>query len=466
MATLGPACTNKGILLKMIREGVNVCRLNFSHGTHEDHLKTIETIREINRENDYYVSILCDLQGPKIRLGKVKNNKAFLEEKQIVRLVNKECLSDEKQLYINYSDFVENIKTGHQVLINDGNIELKVLEKKEDYATAEVVVGGEISSNKGVNLPDTLVTLPSLTKKDLKDLDFILEQDADWIALSFVREPNDIIDLRNRIDKAGKFCKIISKIEKPEAIKNLDEIIQATDGVMVARGDLGVEMPMEELPIIQKEIVRKCNKIAKPVIIATQMMESMIENPRPTRAEANDVGNAVLDGTDAVMLSGETSVGKYPVEVIQAMSKIIERIENEESIYHKFNEINSEHPEIFLSDAICQNAVGLSQQVDASAIIGMTFSGYTAFKISSHRPSANVFIFSKNTRLLTVLNLLWGVRCYYYNKFVSTDETFEDVVHELKIRKHIEPGDVVIHTASMPIHQKKRTNSIKVNRIK
>lgn len=368
-----------------------------------------------------------------------------------------------------YAQFPQDVKIGDKILVDDGKLELIVsATNQKDEVVAIVHYGGVISSRKGVNLPNTVISLPSLTEKDHEDLDFALSHDVEWVALSFVRTPENILELKKIIESKGKKAKVIAKIEKPDAIRNIDAIIKVTDAVMVARGDLGVEMPMEDVPLIQKSIVKKCMTASKPVIIATQMMESMITNARPTRAEANDVANAVLDGADAVMLSAETSVGQYPVQVIESMDKIIGRVEDERTIYDvKYSlDVNSE---TFLSDAVCLNAVLMSKEVNAKAIISMTKSGYTAFKIASFRPEAKVYIFSDDPEILNMVNLIWGVRGFIYDKFSTTDsqsttdDTFKDVIRILKEFGHLEKGDVVINTASMPIHEKSRTNALKIS---
>jgi pyruvate kinase len=319
-----------------------------------------------------------------------------------------------------------------------------------------------LKPRKGVNLPDTKISLPCLTEKDLQDLEFALNHNVSWVALSFVRSENDIIELRDHIKKSGKQVSIIAKIEKPEAVENIDAIIHETDGIMVARGDLGVEIPLQNVPLVQKEIVRKCQKAGRPVIIATQMMESMIDNMSPSRAEVNDVANAVMDGADAVMLSGETSVGKFPIEVVNTMSKIITRVEDYNGIYFRDIEHESTEDRI-ITDAICHSAVRLSQKTGAKAIVTMTFSGYTAFRISSYRPNAWIFVFTSNFKILNMLSLVWGVKGFYYDKFVSTDHTISDIKYELKKAGFLGEDDLLINIASMPIAKKGMSNMLKVS---
>jgi len=462
VATIGPASSDKEILREMILKGVDVCRLNFSHGTHPVHKKNIQTIREISEETNAAVSILQDLQGPKLRIGEV-DGEIQLEAGDILILSTKEQVSTAKLLYVNYTNLPTDCKAGERVLLNDGKCELVITKKIDDHTLeAEVVGGGVLTSNKGFNLPDSNLTVPSLTEKDLLDLKYGLELGVDWVALSFVRKPEDIIELKQIIAKSGKKTRVIAKIEKPEAVENIDSIIQVSDGIMVARGDLGVEIPLQQVPLIQKSIVNKCIRVSKPVIIATQMMESMITDSMPTRAEVTDVANAVLDGADAVMLSAETSVGKHPLKVIEIMGKIITDVEQDSGVYFKGIKPNPSSPS-FASDEVCFTAVRMSDHLNAKAIVAMTKSGFTGFKVASYRPKSNVFIFTDNRQLLNTLNLVWGVRGFFYDQFVSTDQTFEDVIQILKNSGEVDLGDYVINCASMPIHLKQRTNTIKVS---
>ncbi len=463
VATLGPASSNKDILLAMIKAGVDVCRLNFSHGKQQDHQKVIDTIREINQKYKTNVGILADLQGPKIRIGLVKDGGVNLINGTKVKITTQECIGDDNQIYITYDTFPQDVKASEIILLDDGKLQLKVLEtNRKDTVICEVVHGGVLTSRKGVNLPNTKVSIPSLTEEDLDNLNFALENDVEWIGLSFVRTAEDIIDLKRIISRSGKAARVIAKVEKPEAIENIDAIIEVTDGVMVARGDLGVEMPLEEVPVLQKMIARKCNIASKPVIVATQMLESMITTPRPTRAEVNDVANSVLDGADAVMLSGETSVGEFPVIVIETMSKIVHHVEETSYPYYKTKELDETSPS-YMADAVCSSAVFLADKTNAAGIVSMTSSGYTAFQICSHRPKAGTYIFTSNRVLLNTLSLLWGVKGFYYDKFDSTDKTISEVNKILKAEKIIESGDVVINTAAIPIEKKGKTNMIKVS---
>lgn len=462
---MGPASSPPEVLEEMILAGVNICRINFSHGSYEDVKSIISNIRAINKKLKTNVGILADLQGPKLRIGEVENNSVELNAGKEITITTDKSISTKNRLYITYPQFPKDVAVGDNVLIDDGKLLLKVVSTNGlNEVKAVIIYGGTLTSKKGVNLPNTKISLPCLTEKDLKDLDFALENDVEWIGLSFVRSVTDIVDLKELIKNKNKRARVIAKIEKPEAIPEIDNIIDMSDGIMVARGDLGVELPMEQVPMIQKMLVNKCINASKPVIIATQMMESMIVNFSPTRAEVNDVANAVMDGADAVMLSGETSVGKYPVKVIQNMKKIISEVEKSGNIFHR------EHPPIlktqtFISDSICYNACLVAKQSGASSIISMTNSGYTAFKISSHRPKANIFIFTDNESLLTSLSLVWGVKGFYYNKYESTDETISDIKNFLKAGGFVEVDEMVINIASIPMKERGRTNMLKLSYI-
>lgn len=462
VATLGPASAKPDVLYSMFNAGLDVCRLNFSHGSQADHQAVLDTIRDLNKKYDYNVGILADLQGPKIRIGLVKEGGINLINGKTTVITTNECIGNEERIYITYQNFPQDVQSGEIILLDDGKLQMKVLSTNlKDEVVCEIVHGGILTSRKGVNLPNTKVSIPSLTPEDRENLDFVLDNDVEWVGLSFVRKAEDIIELKKIIAERGKSARVIAKIEKPEAIANIDEIIAATDGIMVARGDLGVECPMEEVPLLQKMIVAKCRAASKPVIVATQMLESMITTPRPTRAEVNDVANSVLDGADAVMLSGETSVGEFPLIVIETMQKIIQNIEENNYPFNpdKFLKPKSES---FLSDAICDSACFLAKQTNAVGIVSMTLSGYTAFEISSHRPEALTFIFTSNRALLNAVSLLWGVRGFYYDKWESTDNTIIEVNEFLKSKKLVKQGDIIINTAAIPIEAKGKTNMLKI----
>jgi pyruvate kinase len=463
VATIGPASSSKEVLREMFYAGLNVCRLNFSHGAYEVHQDVIKVIRELNEETGLNVAILADLQGPKIRTDEMENNGVELVNGQEVLIVTEKVLGTAKKFSINYSKLPEDVNPGERILLDDGKLALEVIKTDgSKEIQAKVIHGGILSSKKGVNFPNTRISMPSLTAKDLEDLNFALDQNVDWIGLSFVRSARDIIELKHIIANRKCKAKVVAKIEKPEAIDDIDEIIRKSDALMVARGDLGVEVPYQSVPLIQKMLINKCILHAKPVIVATQMMETMITNITPTRAEVNDVANAVLDGADAVMLSGETSVGKFPVEVIKTMSNIVTEMENFGGIYNK-EEIPEKNQDRFITDSICFNACRLAQRVEADAIVTMTFSGYTAYKIASQRPKAPIFIFTSNKQILTQINLIWGVRGFYYDKRVSTDHTIADIKYLLKKEGLVKQGDLVINIASIPLEDLGNSNMLKLS---
>lgn len=462
LATIGPASNNYETIKSLAAAGANVFRLNFSHGTHEIHAEVAKIIRQINADEGLNLGILQDLQGPKIRVGEVENNGVEIKSGELITITNDPVVGTSHLVSTVYQNLPNDVQTGDRILIDDGNLEVRVNDTDGKNVNCTVIHGGILKSRKGINLPNTKVSAPSLTEKDIEDLAFGLEQEVDWIALSFVRSAEDIIDLRQRIEAKGKVCKIVAKIEKPEALDNIDAIIEATDAIMVARGDLGVEVPMEIVPLWQKRIVEKCKTACKPVIIATQMMESMIVNPRPTRAETNDVANAVLDGADAVMLSAETASGKYPVNAVKAMSSIISYLEENADIYNNLYKI-PEDDETFLSNNLILMASRLSRNVKAKAIVGITSSGFTGFRIASHRPSANIFVFTRNKPLITQMSLVWGVRAYFYENQVSTDATFSDIENTLKSDDHVHTGDIIVNTGSMPLKSNGKTNMLKVH---
>ncbi len=451
------------MLKKIIEAGVDVCRINFSHGEHAEHKKVFENIAKINEELGLNICILGDLQGPKLRIGEIEGGFIHLKRGESILLTSEKCIGTKECLYISYQTLSEDVKPGERILLDDGKLELKFVETINDkLVKAQVVHGGILKSRKGFNLPDSSLSVPSLTEKDLVDLKFALQNDIDWIGLSFVREAKDIVDLKKIIEELNPRTRIIAKIEKPQAVKNFDKILKLADGIMVARGDLGVEMPMQKVPMIQKKIVQKCIAASKPVIIATQMMESMIESPTPTRAEVNDVANAVLDGADAVMLSAETSIGKYPLKTIQVVEKILGEIETNANPYYKGLKPNNAS-ETFISDEVCFTAVRMSEHLNAKTIIGMTYSGYTGIKISSFRPNCDIFVFTHNRPVLRTLNLIWGIRGFYYDHEESTDRTISDALQFLKQKGFVKSGDIVINCASMPISLKQRTNTLKVS---
>lgn len=465
IATWGPSCEDKKVMTEMIKSGLDLFRFNFSHGTHEKHLEGFKKVRQITTELEASIGILADLQGPKIRVGKVLDNNQPLKAGHTITITTEECVSTSERVFISYENLAKEVEIGDAILIDDGRMELRVTSTDRDRTLeAKVITGGKLSNNKGVNLPDTKTKVPALTEKDKEDLKFAIEHGANWIALSFVRTAKDVLDLKKIIGEKNSYMKVMAKIEKPEALTELDEIIDAADGIMIARGDLAVEVPQEKMPLIQKDIIKRCILKAKPVIVATQMMDSMIESPNPTRAEITDVANAVLDGADAVMLSGETSTGKHPVRVIQIMEKILLNVESNGMIYDKDLKPNK-FSQTFISDAICYNAARLSSELGAKAIVGMTFSGYTGFMLSSYRPKANIYIFTENRELLNSLSLCWGVEAFYYDKFVGTDSTIKDVIRILKEKGLIEKHELIVNIGSMPLASKGRANMVKVTEV-
>lgn len=464
VATLGPATLSWEVFDKLIEAGVDVCRLNFSHGDREFQKTIIENVRRQNSEKGFNLAILADLQGPKMRIRDVENNEVILEDNEEFIISTDKGIGRKGMIFIQYANFAMDVNPGERVLVDDGKIVLEIVStNKKNEAKVKVINGGILSSKKGVNLPNTKISLPCLTDKDKEDLDFALDYDVEWVGLSFVRSASDVQELKDLIAKRNKQTKVVAKIEKPEAIKDFKNILKVADAIMVARGDLGVEIPMQEVPLIQKELVRKCKLASKPIIIATQMMESMITNYNPTRAEVNDVANAIMDGADAVMLSGETSVGKFPVRVIESVQKIIKNVEAYSGIYdNDYLHINQER---FITDAICYTAVELAQKTKAKGIITMTFTGYTAFEISSYRPKADIYVFTGNRAILNQLSLLWGVKGFYFDQFISTDHSIAESSEMLKATGVVKKGDLVVHTASVPMHEKGQTNMVKLHKI-
>lgn len=467
VATVGPACDSYDQLLALVKAGVNVFRLNFSHGSHEDKAKIIDHIRKINLTEPYNISILGDLQGPKLRVGEIENNALEVFPGDILTFTNEKVVGTLEKIYVSYPNLHQDVTIGNKIMIDDGKMEVQVISVEPNHdVKVQVTMGGVISSKKGINLPDTKISLPALTEKDLIDLEFIIEQKLDWVALSFVRHVKDLVVLRSKLTDKNSKTKIIAKIEKPEALVNIRDIIIESDGIMIARGDLGVELPVEQVPLIQKQIIRKCLHRAKPVIVATQMMESMIDRVKPNRSEITDVANAVLEGADAVMLSGETATGKHPVLVVETMRKIIMQVEKTDYRYNLEDELVPQpHSPSFLSDAICYNACKLARDTKADALIGMTQSGYTAFMLSSYRPASPLYIFSKEKSLINQLSLSWGVRAFHYSEEESLDDIISDQIEILKERGFIKAGDLVVNTGSTPVQLHLPTNVLKITRV-
>jgi len=466
VATLGPATSTKEVLKDMIEAGVNVFRINFSHADYTDVSERISMIRELNKEYGFTTSILADLQGPKLRVGVMKEDVVVSKGDKITFTTAEDILGTASRVYMNYKEFPKDVNAGERILLDDGKLIFEVVKTdKKTEVEAVVVQGGPLKSKKGVNLPNTKVSLPALTKKDIKDAHFAIENKVDWIALSFVRTPEDLAELQDLISKHSDHkIPIIAKIEKPEAVENIDKIVAYCDGLMVARGDLGVEIPAHEVPLIQKKLINRAKTARIPVIVATQMMETMITSLTPTRAEVNDVANSVMDGADAVMLSGETSVGNYPVQVIQTMTNIIKAVEDSPLI-----QVPSNAPHVrtkrFITKSICYHAATMANDIDAKVITTLTNSGYTAFQISAWRPKSQILVFTSNERILTQLNLLWGVKAYFYDKFSSTDDTVEDINKIAQEKGYVKKGDMLINLAAMPIANKGMVNTLRVSEI-
>jgi pyruvate kinase len=466
VATLGPACSSREVIKKMIDAGVNVFRINFSHADYEDVKERIDIIRSLNDEFGYNTAILADLQGPKLRVGVMKEDVVVSPGDIITFQTAEDVPGTKERVYMNYKEFPRDVKPGEFILLDDGKLMFEALETNgTTEVVCKVIQGGPLKSKKGVNLPNTKVSLPALTKKDIKDAIFAIEQKVDWIALSFVRTPKDLEELQDLIAKHSDYkIPIIAKIEKPEAVENIDKIVAFCDGLMVARGDLGVEIPAHEVPLIQKKLILRAKTARIPVIVATQMMETMITSLTPTRAEVNDVANSVMDGADAVMLSGETSVGNYPVEVIEKMSQIIEAVEDSPLI-----NVPQNPPHVrtkrFITKSICYHAATMANDIKAKAISTLTNSGYTAFQISAWRPKAHILVYTSNKRILNQLNLLWGVNAFYYDKFVSTDDTVDDINQIAKDNGYVKKGDMLINLAAMPVADKGMVNTLRISEI-
>ncbi len=466
VATLGPACSTKKVIKDMINAGVNVFRINFSHADYADVKERIDIIRQLNEEFGYTTGILADLQGPKLRVGVMKED-VVVQKGDVITFTTAEDIPGTKErVYMNYKEFPRDVNPGEKILLDDGKLIFQVTKTdKNTEVEAVVLQGGPLKSKKGVNLPNTNVSLPALTKKDIKDAIFAIENKVDWIALSFVRNPRDLEDLQDLIAKHSDHkIPIIAKIEKPEAVENIDKIVAFCDGLMVARGDLGVEVPAEEVPLIQKKLIHRAKTARIPVIVATQMMETMITSLTPTRAEVNDVANSVMDGADAVMLSGETSVGNYPVQVIETMTKIIRSVEDSPLIQVPHNPPHV-RTKRFVTKSICYHAANMANEIKAKAISTLTNSGYTAFQISAWRPQAHILVFTSNKNILTQLSLLWGVKSFYYEKYVSTDETVEDVNQFAQDKGFVQKGDMLINLMAMPVAQKGMVNTMRISMI-
>jgi len=466
IATLGPASSSKEMIKKLIKSGVDVLRVNFSHATHDEVERIVEDVNYLRKELGSNVTLLGDLQGPKIRIGELENDIELKKNQSLSICSNLSDSNGIDKIFISYPSFAKDVKPGENILVDDGKLIFKVIStNNKDTVDIKVVQEGVLKPRKGVNLPNTKISQPALTEKDIDDAKFAVKKSFDWIALSFVRSKKDVLQLRELIESQCDYhVPIISKIEKPQAIEKIDSIIKVSNGIMVARGDLGIEIPAEEVPLNQKKIVAKCKKRGIPVVIATQMMESMIDSLTPSRAEVNDVANSVMDGADAIMLSGETSMGKYPCEVVKKIGDIIHGVEDSPLI-----KIPVDLPEIksdrLITKSICKNAATIANEIGASAICTLTNSGYTGWQISSWRPSALIIVFTSNKKILTQMNLLWGVKGVYYNNFESTDKTVEEVNSLALESKYIKKGDFVINLAAMPVYEKGQVNTLRITKI-
>ena len=467
VATVGPACSTYDKLLELVNAGVNVFRLNFSHGSYSDKKEVIDFIRLINKNESLQIAILADLQGPKLRVGELENGAIELADGHQFIFTTKKMVGTLQKIFVSYPMLTKDVQVGERIFLDDGKMEVIVenIVNNEEVAV-KVTSGGTLLPKKGINLPDTSLSAPAMTEKDISDLNFIIEQNLDWVELSFVRKPSDIQDLKERLKARNSKIKVIAKIEMPEALNNIRNIIIESDGIMIARGDLGVEVPIERVPLIQKDIIRKCIHRAKPVIVATQMMESMIDRTKPNRSEVTDVANAVLEGADAVMLSGETAMGQYPTQVVEMMNKIIKEAENNDYSYNRDSLLAPQaHSPSLLSDAICYTACKLAQDINADALIGMTQSGYTGFMLSSYRPKAPLFVFTKEKSLVNQLSLSWGVHAFYYAEVENLDDIFFDQINILKHKGYINSGDAVVSTGSTPVKFNLPTNIVKVTKV-
>lgn len=468
VATVGPACDTYDKLLELVQAGVNVFRLNFSHGTHENKAEIISHIRKINKTEPYNISILGDLQGPKLRVGEIENGALKIEPGDILTFTSKEkVVGTKERIYISYPNLHNDVKVGEKIMIDDGKLEVVVVDiTAAGDVKVQVTYGGMLLPKKGVNLPDTAISLPAMTPKDFEDFEFIVKHELDWVALSFVRKAEDIIDLKKLVRERNSDIKVMAKIEMPSALVDLRNIVVESDAVMVARGDLGVELPVEKVPMAQRDIIRKCIHRGKPVVVATQMMESMIDRVKPNRSEITDVANAVLEGADAVMLSGETATGNHPALVVQTMRKIILEVEHTEYRYDREEDLKAlAHSPSFLSDAICYNACKIASDIAANALVGMTQSGYTGFMLSSYRPKSPLYIFTKKRSLVNQLSLSWGVRAFYYDEEESLDDIIFDQITILKERGFVKSGDTIVNTGSTPVASHLPTNVLKITKI-
>ncbi|HEY9186917.1 MAG TPA: pyruvate kinase [Ignavibacteria bacterium] len=462
ICTIGPAINSADMLVELSKAGMDVVRLNFSHGTYDEHLNNINNIKSASNILGTPIPILMDLCGPKLRVGVIEDG-TYLQEGDTIKITTENIIGNKNIISTNYENLTKDIKPGDMILIDDGLIKLKAIDVSDKIITCEVIYGGQLKSKKGINLPNVNLSIPSITEKDLKDIEFGLKNNVDFIALSFVRHHTDILKLKKIISDKGFTKPIIAKIEKPEAINDIDAIIQESDMVMVARGDLGVEMNTEEVPLLQKMIIEKCNYYAKPVITATQMLESMVNNPRPTRAEASDVANAVLDGTDAVMLSAETSVGLYPLNAVKIMDSIVRKIEGKRRPIKEF--MIEQDEKLNLIDRISKGACVLANDIKATAILVITKTGRTARYLSRYRPNTPIIAFTDNLDVLKQMNLVWGVKAERIPGISDTDTTLNETKELAQQLGYIERGDTIVFVAGIPIKESNIINMIKIDKV-
>ena len=465
VATLGPATRSEEALEGLILSGANVFRINFSHVQYEIATKQIRRIRKLEKKHHCQIAILADLQGPKLRVGDMQPGTTVEIGDTYQFVTANPFIGNASRAYLNYPTLPKDVKIGDRILVNDGKLIFSVTDTdNKSIIGTTVIQGGKFESKKGVNLPTTRTTIPALTEKDIEDAKFIFSQDVDWIALSFVRFASDVITLKNLMRKhSNQMFPIISKIEKPEAITNIEEIVKHSNGIMVARGDLGLEVPAAEVPLLQKKLVQVAKKAQIPVIVATQMMENMIDSLTPSRAEVNDVANSVMDGADAVMTSGETSVGKHPSKVISMMTSILLTVENSDLINIPLDPPVMRTSSRFVTDSICFHATKLAKAINAKAICTLTDSGYTAYQISACRPTAHVLVFTSNRKLLSQLNLLWGVRTFYYDENFETDRMIEEVNLIAQEKGYVEKGDYLVNLTYVPIQKKGMVNTLRIS---
>jgi pyruvate kinase len=465
ICTLGPATASVSVIRKLIRAGMDVARVNFSHGDREFHSQVIRNTRQVAKKEGLPVGILQDLQGPKVRTGPIPDPGILLPRQGRFVLTTRKGVHHEDGVSVSHRGLPGDVSRGDRILLDDGLLELEVERIRGTEVTCRVLVGGLLTSHKGINIPGRKLSVPALTAKDRRDLAFGIEKEVDFVALSFVRGVEDLSGLRRALDRGGSRAQLIAKLEKPQAVENLESIVLASDGIMVARGDLGVEMPPEQVPLLQKRMIRLARRHGKPVITATQMLESMIHNPRPTRAEASDVANAVLDGTDAVMLSGETAVGHYPVDTVRMMDRIVRTTEQSNAYRLALARTREERDTPSVADAIGESAAQAARNLDARMIAVFTTSGSTARLVSRYRPGTRIAAFTPDIRVRRQLSLVWGVEAFHTREFPSTDTMIQALVKGLRQRRAVKRGDLVIITAGTPVGHSGTTNFLKIHRV-